>query len=183
MQYVTVDLLAEGASLISAAIMTVAVQARHLVYGVSMLGKYKGAGVCKPYLAFSLTDETYSILCDGILPKNVSRHRYYFFLSAINQCYWVIGCTLGAAIGNFLPFSSEGIDFSMTALFVVVFINQWTSTKHHASAIIGVCGSLVCLLIFGADNFIIPAMIVMVTSLCIAKPKLDPSAKKEGGNE
>lgn len=184
MQYVTVDLLAEGASLISAAIMTVAVQARHLVYGVSMLGKYKGAGGYKPYLAFSLTDETYSILCDGILPANVSRHRYYFFLSAFNQVYWVLGCVLGAALGNILPFSSEGIDFSMTALFVVVFINQWTSTKHHASAVIGVLGSLVCLLIFGADNFVIPAMVVIVAALCIAKPKLDPAAaRKEDGNE
>ena len=183
MQYVTVDLLAEGASLISAAVMTIAVQARHLVYGVSMLGKYKSTGIYKPYLTFSLTDETYSILCDGVTPKNVSRHKYYFFLSLFNQCYWVMGCVLGAALGNILPFSSKGIDFSMTALFVVVFINQWTSSKNHASAIIGIAGSLICLLIFGADNFVIPAMIVMVASLCIARRKLDPEAKKEGENE
>ena len=184
MQYVTVDLLAQGASIISAVVMTIAVQARHLVYGVSMLGKYKDAGAYKPYLTFSLTDETYSILCDGVIPKNVSRHKYYFFLSLFNQCYWVMGCVLGAALGNILPFSSDGIDFSMTALFVVVFINQWTSSKkNHTSAIIGIAGSLICLLIFGADNFVIPAMIVMVAALCIARPKLDPEVKKEGDNE
>ena len=171
MQFVAIDLLSAGASLITTALMTLAVNARHLVYGVSMLSRYRGTGRFKPYLIFSLTDETYSVVCSGELPVGVDGPLYFFLLSLFNQLYWVAGSLIGSAAGSILPISTEGIDFSMTALFVVVFLEQWQSTKKHFSACLGVIGSLICLLIFGESRFIIPAMLVIVGGLCLARPR------------
>lgn len=167
MQYIAVDLISGGATLIATALMTLAVNARHLVYGISMIGKYKDTGRYKPYLIFALTDETYSIACDTEVPESIDKNKFYFLLSLFNQLYWVIGSLLGSAIGNILPFSTAGIDFSMTALFLVVFINQWRASKKHFNSYLGVIASIACLLIFGADSFIIPSMIVIVSALCL----------------
>lgn len=167
MQYVGVELLAGGASLISTALMTLMVNARHLFYGISMIESYRETGKMKPYLMFALTDETYSLVCDAKLPEGVDRKRYYFLVSAMNQCYWVLGSFLGAFIGTALSFDTKGIEFSMTALFVVIFVEQWESTKNHMPALIGLGISLLCLLIFGADNFLIPAMIGITAGLFI----------------
>ena len=167
MQYIAVDLISGGATLIATALMTLAVNARHLVYGISMIGKYKDTGRYKPYLIFALTDETYSIACDTEVPESIGKNKFYFLLSLFNQLYWVIGSLLGSAIGNILPFSTAGIDFSMTALFLVVFINQWRASKKHFNSYLGVIASIACLLIFGADSFIIPSMIVIVSALCL----------------
>ena len=121
MQYVAIDLLAGGASLISAAIMTLMVNARHLFYGISMLERYKDTGAAKPYLIFVLTDETYSVVCSGGVPEGVDRKKYYFWVSLLNQLYWIAGGVAGALLGSVLPFDTTGIDFSMTALFLVVY--------------------------------------------------------------
>lgn len=121
MQYVAIDLLAGGASLISAAIMTLMVNARHLFYGISMLERYKDTGAAKPYLIFALTDETYSVVCSGGVPEGVDRKKYYFWVSLLNQLYWIAGGVAGALLGSVLPFDTTGIDFSMTALFLVVY--------------------------------------------------------------
>lgn len=121
MQYVAIDLLAGGASLISAAIMTLMVNARHLLYGISMLERYKDTGAAKPYLIFALTDETYSVVCSGGVPEGVDRKKYYFWVSLLNQLYWIAGGVAGALLGSVLPFDTTGIDFSMTALFLVVY--------------------------------------------------------------
>ena len=121
MQYVAIDLLAGGASLISAAIMTLMVNARHLFYGISMLERYKDTGAAKPYLIFALTDETYSVVCSGGVPEGVDRKNYYFWVSLLNQLYWIAGGVAGALLGSVLPFDTTGIDFSMTALFLVVY--------------------------------------------------------------
>lgn len=165
MQYLAVDLLAGGVSLITAAITTLMVNARHLFYGISMLDKYKDAGWKKPYLIFALTDETYSLNC-GELPEDVDDPiLYYFLVSLFNQIYWVVGSGIGALLGNVLPFSSEGIDFSLTALFVTMFVEQWKSTKNHIPAMIGVGAAVICLLIFGASDFLIPTMVVIVVAL------------------
>lgn len=166
MQYVAINLLSGGATLISAALTTLMVNARHLFYGISMVDKYKGSGKKKPYLIFALTDETYSIVCsdsEGI--NDNSRHSYYFWLSLFNQCYWVTGSVLGGVLGSVITFNTKGIDFSLTALFVTVFVEQWLSTKDHSSAIIGVVSSVLCLVIFGAESFLIPAMILITVSL------------------
>ena len=174
MQFLAVDLLAGGAGLITAALTTLMVNARHLFYGLSMIDKYKDAGKRKPYLIFALTDETYSLIC-GALPEGVEdAPRYYFLVSLFDQCYWVAGSAIGSLLGAVLPFSTEGIDFSLTALFVTVFVEQWRSTGDHLPAIIGVCTSLVCLAVFGADNFLIPAMILITLALTACR-------KWEGG--
>lgn len=170
MQYLAVDLLTGGASLISTALTTLMVNARHLFYGISMVDKYKGAGKKKPYLIFALTDETYSLVCSGNEDKSDSeRHRYYFLVSLFDQIYWVTGSLIGAALGEIIPFSTEGIDFALTALFVTVFVEQWKSTRDHVPALIGVGASVLCLLIFGAGDFLIPAMIVITTALSVPK--------------
>lgn len=168
MQYVAIDLLSGGASVITMAITTVLVNARHLFYGISMINKYKGAGKLKPYLIFSLTDETYSLLCTEE-EKEENSHRYHFIVSLLNQFYWVTGTVLGAAVGTAFNFSPKGIDFALTALFVTVFIEQWLTSKDHAAAVIGVAVSVVCLFIFGADSFLIPAMILITLCLTVLK--------------
>ena len=169
MQYVAINLITGGASLIAAALMTLMVNARHLFYGISMLDKYKNTGKYKPYLIFALTDETYSLVCSGTIPEGVDRNKYYFLVSLFDQVYWVIGSVIGSVVGSVLNFNTAGIDFSMTALFLVVFVEQWKSTKDHASAITGVAASVVCLLIFGAGNFVIPAMISITVILLLMR--------------
>lgn len=171
MQYVAVSLLTGGASLITTALTTLMVNARHLFYGISMIDKYKNAGPRKPYLIFALTDETYSLNC-GALPEGVEDPtRYYFLVSVFNQCYWVIGSAFGSILGTVLPFSTEGIDFSLTALFVTVFVEQWKSTKDHLPAIIGLCCAFLCLLVFGPDKFLIPTMLLITLALTFCRKK------------
>lgn len=152
MQFVTVSLLSTGASLLSAGLTTLMVNARHLFYGISMIQKYKEAGKKKPYLIFALTDETYSLLCGDDYPEGEDPHWYSFFVSLFNQSYWVIGSIIGSALGAVIPFDTTGIDFSMTALFVTVCVEQWLTTKDHVPAIVGGVCSLGCLLIFGQDG-------------------------------
>ncbi len=166
MQYVAVGLLAGGASLLTVALTTLMVNARHLFYGISMLEKYRGAGKYKPYLIFALTDETYSLVCQDhgeiALEQQI---QYDFFVSLLNQIYWVAGSVLGAVAGTVLTFNSEGIDFALTALFLTVFLEQWLTAKDHVPALIGVLSSVVCLLLFGSDSFLIPAMVVITLLL------------------
>jgi len=167
MQYLAVDLLTGGASLIAAALTTLMVNARHLFYGISMIGKYKDTGKFKPYLIFALTDETYSLNC-GALPDGVTEApSYYFLVSVFNHSYWVAGSLLGGLLGYVIPFNTEGIDFALTALFVTVFVEQWLSTKDHVPALIGVFSSVVCLMLFGADGFLIPAMVLITLLLAL----------------
>lgn len=176
-QYAGVDFLASGATILTTAVMTLIINARHFFYGFSMLDKYKGMGPVKPYLIFGLTDETYSIVCSAQLDETIDKRKYYFFLTALNHCYWITGCTLGAVIGGVLPFSNEGIDYAMTALFIVIMVEQWLSTKEHLPAILGVVTTVVCLVIFGADFFIIPAMALIALELVIFRKKLDKTGE------
>lgn len=165
-QIVAVDLISSGASLITSAIMTLIVNARHIFYGISMLEKYRGTGKYKPYLIFSLTDETYALVSGGN-PENTDKGRYFFILSVLNQCYWIAGSLIGNAIGLSVSFNSAGIDFSMTALFVVIFIEQLKGAKSKAPAFIGVICSVLCLAVFGAENFLIPSMLLIAVSLSV----------------
>lgn len=165
MQYVAVDLLASGAALLTAALTTLLVNARHLFYGISMVEAYKDAGKRRPYLMFSLTDETFSLVSSGKSPEGVPPHRYYFLVSLLDHSYWVSGTLLGALAGAVLPLNFEGIDFVLTALFVTIFVEQWLSTKDHRPALIGLGASLLCLLVFGAELFLIPAMAVIAAVL------------------
>ena len=169
MQYLTIDLLTGGASLITAALTTLLVNARHLFYGISMVEGYRGMGKKKPYAIFALTDETYSLVCQDKHETRQERHRFAFLVSVLNQCWWVSGSMLGSLLGQVIPFDVTGIDFALTALFLTVFIEQWLSTRDHVSAVIGVAASVGCLLLFGADGFLIPAMASILIALTILR--------------
>lgn len=172
MQYLGVSLLASGASLLSAALATLMVNARHLFYGISMVEAYQDTGRQKPYLIFALTDETYSLVCNGV-PEGADRRWYFFLVSLLDQCYWVLGTALGAVAGAMLSFDATGIDFAMTALFVTVFVDQWRSTKNHIPAVLGVLASLACLLLFGPERFLIPAMVVISLVLSLGRKQIE----------
>ncbi|MBP3215506.1 MAG: AzlC family ABC transporter permease [Clostridium sp.] len=169
MQYVGVSLLSGGASVITAALTTFMVNARHLFYSISMVDTYKDAGPYKPYLIFALTDETYSLLCDKKTPPGDDPDRYRFFVSLFNQCYWVLGSVIGSLLGAVIPFSTEGIEFSMTALFIASFTEQWLSTKDHVPALTGLLCTLLCLVLFGASKFLIPAMLLITLVLTLLR--------------
>ena len=169
MQYVGVSLLSGGASVITAALTTFMVNARHLFYSISMVDTYKDAGPYKPYLIFALTDETYSLLCDKKTPPGDDPDRSRFFVSLFNQCYWVLGSVIGSLLGAVIPFSTEGIEFSMTALFIASFTEQWLSTKDHVPALTGLICTLLCLVLFGASRFLIPAMLLITLVLTLLR--------------
>lgn len=165
MQYVAVPLLTSGAGLLTAAMTAFVVNARHLFYGISMVDAYKGAGRKKPYMIFALTDETYSLVSKNQVPDGISRHGYCFLVSLFDQIYWVGGTLLGSLAGSLIPINYEGIDFVLTALFVTIFVEQWLSTQNHIPAIIGVISTTLCLLLLGADIFLIPSMVVIAILL------------------
>lgn len=165
MQYLAVGLLTGGAGLLTAALTTVVVNARHLFYGISMVDAYKGAGRKKPYMIFALTDETYSLVSQNQVPEGLSRHGYCFLVSLFDHIYWVVGTLLGSLTGTLLPINYEGIEFALTALFVTIFVEQWLSVKDHRPALIGVAATVLCLLIFGRDVFLIPSMVIIAICL------------------
>lgn len=169
MQYMTVSLLTGGAGVLTAALTTLVVNARHLFYGISMVDAYKRAGKKKPYLIFALTDETYSLVSKNQVPEGMSRHSYCFLVSLLDQIYWIAGTVLGSLAGFLLPINYKGIEFVLTALFVTIFVEQWLSTKNHAPAIIGVASTALCLLIFGKDVFLIPSMVIIALALTLMR--------------
>ena len=169
MQFVSVGMLSLGFHPVSAVLMTLMVNARHLFYGISMLQKFKGTGKLKPYLIFSLCDETFSILCSAQPPVGVSSKWFMFFIAVLDHLYWIIGGLLGAVLGSFMTFNTKGIDFVLTALFVVIFINQWKATKNHLPVLVGVGASLLCLILFGPSNFLIPAMVLILLLITLLK--------------
>lgn len=162
MQYAAVGLMSSGASLLTVAVTTLMVNIRHLFYGISMIDKYKDTGKAKPYLIFSLTDETYSLVCGDMsdIPSE-KRRKYCFLVSMFNQVYWIIGSVIGAIAGNIIKFNSAGIDFALTALFITIFIEQWLSDKRYMPAVTGVAVSVICLILFGSDMFLIPSMLII----------------------
>lgn len=181
-QYVGISLISGGASILTTALTILMVNARHLFYGISMINKYKGAGKRKPYLIFALTDETYSLVYNGDYPDGVNKYRYWFLISLFNQIYWVTGSVIGSVVGSVLKFDSTGIDFSMTALFVTVFVEQWLSTREHRPALIGLAVSVLCLFIFGSDSFLIPSMVGITVLLFVFRKPLKRSEEDSSGH-
>ena len=171
MQYVGVGLISGGTGIVTTALTTFMVNARHLFYSISMVGKYRDAGPLKPYLIFALTDETYSLLCSGETPEGMDPNAYRFTLSLFNHCYWVLGSAVGNLLGAVLPFSTQGIEFSMTALFVASFTEQWLTSKDHVPALTGLGCTGLCLLLFGADGFLIPSMIGITIVLTVLRAR------------
>lgn len=176
MEFVTVDLLLSAFNPFYAFFLTLMVNARHLFYGISMLGKYKNVGWKKFYLIFGMCDESFTINCAVTPPEGIDKVWFMFFVTLLNQTYWVTGTTLGALLGYVIHFDTTGIEFVMTALFVVMFINQWEETKDHRSALIGVFCFLVCLLIFGSDRFILPAMASIILCFTVFRKRKEGSA-------
>ena len=171
MQFVGIGLLAGGASVITTILTTIMVNARHLFYSISMIDKYKNSGRYKPYLIFALTDETYSLLCDDKGPSVDDIDRYRFYVSLFNQCYWITGSVIGSLLGAVIPFSTKGIEFSMTALFIASFTEQWITSKDHVPALTGLISTVLCLVIFGADRFLIPSMLLITLILTIIRKR------------
>ena len=172
-QYISIALLTSAFNPLYTLLLTLMVNARHLFYGISMLERYKGAGRLKPYLVFGLTDETFSLLSAVEPPEGISRKWFQFFVTMLNHVYWVVGSALGNILGSMISFNTKGLDFVLTALFAVIFIDQWRSTKNHIPALVGVGGSLLCLLIFGQDNFMIPAMVLILLLLTALRKRID----------
>ena len=167
LEFVMVTLLLGTFSPISALILTLLIQARHLFYGISMLDRFRNIGWKKPFLIFWMCDETFSLNYTLTVPKNVDRGWFMFFISILNHSYWILGATLGGLLGTFIPFDTTGISFVMTSMFIVIFMDQWEKDAHHHAAWIGLGVSAICLIIFGAKAFMIPTMLTIVGLLAI----------------
>jgi 4-azaleucine resistance transporter AzlC len=176
MQYALVPMMASGASLLTVALSTFVINFRHIFYGLSMIDRYKGAGKEKPYLIYALTDETYSLVSVGNDDMDKGDYlSYCFWLSLMDHCYWVTGSVIGSLLGGVLPFSTEGVDFVLTALFISILVQQWTESEDKKPAVLGLIASIACRVIFGAGNFLIPSMLLIAVLLFVIKPKEEKS--------
>ena len=173
LEFVLASLLLGSFAPVSAFLMALMIQARHLFYGLTMLQRYRGYGLRSAYMIFAMSDETFSITCSAEPPEGVDRGWFMFFIALLDQFYWVASAAMGAALGAVLPFSTEGVDFVMTAMFVVIFLNQWEKEKQHASAVIGLAAPLVCLHIFGAGSFLIPSMVCILAALLLLRRPIE----------
>ncbi|MGN0172192.1 MAG: AzlC family ABC transporter permease [Acutalibacteraceae bacterium] len=180
MEFVAANLLLGAFDPLQALFMTLMINARHLFYGISMLDKFKGMGLKKLYLIFGLCDESFSINCTADIPHGVDRGWFMFFVTLLNQIYWVTGATLGGLFGSLVRFHTEGLEFVMTAMFVVIFLEQWLKDKQHISAVLGLCVSLLCLCLFGADSFIVPAMLILLLMLTVLRKPIEKADSRKG---
>ena len=172
MQFVAVDLLANQVTLLSAALITFLIHSRHIFYSISMIDKYKDYGIYRPYLFFALTDETYALV-NLPIDSEIDKVKYDLYLSILNQIYWITGDIIGALIGSFSLFNTEGVDFTMTALFIVIFLEQLQTKSNIFPAVIGLSVSCLCLVIFGPENFLLPTMVSIVITLLIFRKRIE----------
>lgn len=172
MQFVAITLLTAVFNPVQAFLLSLMVNARHIFYGISMLDKYRGLGKIRGFLIFTLCDETFSIAASIDPPENVSPKYFYFLISFLNYVYWVLGSFLGGMLGNFITFNTKGLDFALTALFVVLFLEQWKHKENRMAGIIGIIATVMSLLLFGRDNLVIPAMIIILVLLLLGRKKL-----------
>lgn len=164
-QYLAVNFFAPGVSLLQVIFLEFMVNVRHIFYGLSLLERFREMGKKKLYMIFSLTDETYSLFFITKVPKDVDEHKFMFAIALLDQLYWITGSAIGAIAGSVIPFDATGIDFAMTALFVVIFVEQWLTSGNHLPALVGIFAGVICLLLFGSENFILPTMIVIMVIL------------------
>jgi len=176
MQFVMVALLSSAAPLAAVAVTTFLVNARHIFYGLGFVERFRGMGAKLPYMVLSLTDETYSVLCSVSYPAGLSEDRCAFFISLFDQFYWILGSVLGAAAGQLIPFDMAGVDFAMTALFVVIFVDQWKQYPSHIPAVTGAVCAAASLLLFGPANFLPIALAAAVGVLIALRGKLEGNA-------
>lgn len=173
MEFVTVNLLLGAFHPLEALTMTLMINARHLFYGISMLDKYKDTGLKKVYLIFGMCDESFSVNYTADIQEDVDKGWFMFWVTVLNQFYWVLGSTLGGIFGSFIRFNTEGLEFVMTALFVVIFLEQWMKEKNHTSAIAGLVISVLCLVLFGRDDFIIPTMLGILGVMTLLRKPME----------
>lgn len=173
LEFVAVSMLLAPYAPMQAFLMTLMIQARHLFYGVAMLDRFRDTGWKKPYLIFGMCDETFSINYTAEIPADVDRGWFYFFVTLLNQIYWVAGATVGGLVGSLISFNTEGLDFVMTAMFVVIFLDQWLKEKRHDSAAVGLAASVLCRAILGPDNFLIPTMLCILAVLTALRKPLE----------
>ena len=183
LEFIAVSMLMSAFAPLTTLTVTLLVQARHLFYGITMLDRFKGMGWKKPYLIFGMCDETFSINYTADIPEDVDCGWFMFFVTLLNHIYWVSGATLGGLIGSLLKFNTEGLDFVMTAMFVTIFMNQWMKEKKKYTGLIGIGGSLLCLLLFGADAFMLPAMLVILLLLTVFRKPIEISYAETCPNE
>lgn len=173
LEFVAVAMLLSPFAPVQTFIMTLMIQARHLFYGISMLEKYKGTGWKKFYLIFGMCDESFSINYSTEVPEDIDKGWFMFFVTLLNHMYWFTGSTIGGVLGSLITFNTEGISFVMTAMFVVIFLDQWLKEKQHYSSLIGVLVSVICLVIFGGDSFLIPTMACIVCLLTFFRKPIE----------
>ena len=173
MEFVAVNLLLGAFDPLQALAMTLMINARHLFYGISMLDRYRGQGWKKIYLIFGMCDESFSINYTAEIPEDVDSGWFMLFVTLLNHFYWFFGATLGGVFGSFIHFNTEGLDFVMTAMFVVIFLEQWLKERKHYTAVIGVLASVVCLLICGSDSFLIPTMVCILLLLTLFRKPIE----------
>lgn len=173
LEFVAVTMLLGSFAPLQTFLMTLMIQARHLFYGIAMLDKFRGTGFKKLYLIFGMCDESFSINCSAEIPPGIDRGWFMFFVTLFNQFYWVAGATLGGLAGQLITFNTEGLEFVMTALFVVIFIEQWLKEKRHYTALIGVLASAVCLVVFGVDSFMIPTMVCILCFITLFRKPVE----------
>lgn len=178
-QYLAVNFFVPGVSFLNVIAMTLMVNIRHIFYGISLLERFHQMGKKRWYMIFGLTDETYSLLCTTKVPKGVEEEKFLFAISLMNQSYWIIGSAIGGIAGVLIPFNSEGIEFAMTALFVVIFVEQWMEAKNRIPELLGVAAAFVCLQIFGVDGFVLPSMILITLVLLLGRKKLETGMEGE----
>lgn len=178
-QYLAVNFFVPGVSFLNVIAMTLMVNIRHIFYGISLLERFHQMGKKRWYMIFGLTDETYSLLCTTKVPKGVEEEKFLFAISLMNQSYWIIGSAIGGIAGALIPFNSEGIEFAMTALFVVIFVEQWMEAKNRIPELLGVAAAFVCLQIFGVDGFVLPSMILITLVLLLGRKKLETGMEEE----
>ena len=172
MQFVAVDILLSAFNPVQAFLMTLMINARHIFYGIAMLDKYKETGRKKTYLIFGMCDESFSVNCSADIPQGVDKGWFMFFVTLLDQIYWVTGTAIGAVFGSFIKFNTEGLDFVMTAMFVVIYLEQLLKEKNHTVSLAGLGISVLMLIIFGADSFIIPSMLAILAVLTLLRGHL-----------
>lgn len=181
-QFVIVSFLSAGAGIATIALTALAMNCRHMFYGVTFLKEFKSMGKRYPYMIFSLTDETYALYCSLEYPEELDHHQVMFDIAWLSRAYWLIGTLVGALLGQIIPFDFEGVDFCMTALFVTILIDQWKKTEDHAPAVIGGVSAVVFLLIFGASRFMLPSLMVTTALLLIFTPGENVLKTADDGN-
>lgn len=174
LEFVTVEMLLSPFAPLQVFLMALLIQARHLFYGISMLEKFKGTGWKKFFLIFGMCDETFSVNYTAKIPEGVDKGWFMLWVTFLNQFYWVSAATTGGLIGSLLKFDTTGISFVMTAMFVVIFLEQWLKEKNHVSSLMGIAVSVLCLICFGADSFMLPTMAAIVLLLTLSRKKLEP---------